>query len=254
MASRGGRRRQAFDRGTLQTRLHHARAFLSISDRTRLEMLVNVPAEKLLEDGAITLPKAKRIRTEKEEREALFKAVRDEAETLLGKASRAPHAHERKDPIGRAWFEGLLDGHGIDGAVLRDLGREYGGLYWASLQSLGIAQAGYDERVGKPNVPAPFRMAELHGVDGARFALFDNMLTSAGHKVRKAVQALCTDEIWFLQGPVWLDRCINSQRAAKIKRGEPSEHPFGETARPSDRQTLSLAITGLKALAVGVQR
>jgi hypothetical protein len=217
-------------------------------------MLVNVPAEKLLEDGHIAIPKAKRVRTEKEERAALFKAVRDEAETLLGKASRAPLAHERKDPVGRAWFEGLLDGHGIDGAVMRDLGREYGGLYWASLQSLGVAQAGYDERVGKPNVPAPFRMAELRGVDAARFALFDSTLTSAGHKVRKAVQALCTDEIWFLQGPLWLDRCINSQRAAKIKRGEPTEHPFGDTARPGDLETLSFAIAGLKALAFGVKR
>jgi hypothetical protein len=220
----------------------------------RLEMLVNTPAQKLLEAGSIELPKSKRPLTESEEREAMFKVVREECETLFSKAARAPHARERRDPIGRAWFEGMLDGHGADPAVLRELGREYGALYWMDLQSLGTAQCGYDERIGRPNVRYKFRMAELTGNDAARFAHFDNILTSAGHAVRKAVQALCVDEIWFLEGPPWLDRCINSHRAGKIERGEASEPPYGEGARRSDIVTIAYAITGLKALANGVTR
>jgi hypothetical protein len=254
MAGRDGRRRAAIDKGPIQARAKSARAFLSIADRVRLEMLVNTPPEKLLEQEQITLPKAKRLRTESEERAALFKAVRDEAEVLLNKAARAPHAAERRDPIGRAWFEGLLDGHGIDAAVLRDLGREYGSLYWMDLQSLGTAQCGYDERIGRPNVRYKFRMAELTGKDAARFAHFDNILTATGHQVRRSVQALCVDDIWFLEGPPWLDRCINSRRSAKIERGEASDRPYGDGARRSDIVTLTYAIAGLKALAGGLGR
>jgi hypothetical protein len=238
----------------MQTRLRNARAFLSVGDRTRLEMLVNTPPEKIYESGAIELPKAKKLRTPTEEREALFRAVRDEAEALLNKAARAPHAAERRDPIGRAWFEGLLDGHGIDPGVMRELGREYGGLYWAELQSLGTASCGYDERVGRPNVPSKFHMAGLTGKEAARFALFDNILTAVGHQVRKAVQALCVDDIWFLEGPPWLDRCINSHRTAKLERGEATQPPYGQTARRGDMVTLACAIAGLKALAGGVSR
>lgn len=245
--AKGGRGRPKVenDKGPLQARARNARAFLSVADRIRLELLVNVPAEKILERGEIELPAIKRPRTPTEEREALFKAVRDEAEGLLNKAKYAPHAAERRDPIGRAWFAGLLDGHGVDGAVLRELGREYGDLYWMDVQSLSVASCGYDERVGKPNVRAKFRMAELTGKDAARFAHFDNVLTNTGHHIRRAVQALCVDDIWFSEGPAWLDRCIASRATAK------ADIPRIGGPRMSDTNTLRLAIKGLKALAHG---
>lgn len=254
MARGRGGQRASLDKGTLQTRFHGVSAFLSVGDRMRLAFLINTPPEKAFEAGAIELPKPKRPRTDREEREAVWKAVRDECESLLNKAARAPHARERRDPIGRAWYEGLLDGHGFDAAILRDLGREYGCLYWMDLQSLGTAQAGYDERVGRPNARYKFRMAELTGKDAARFTHFDNILISAGHPIRRSVQALCVDEIWFLDGPAWLDRCINSHRAAKVERGEVSDQPYGDGARRADIATLTYAIAGLKALAGGLGR
>lgn len=242
------------DRGTLNTRLHHARAFLGIADRTRLELLVNVPIQNIYAAGQIELPKGKRPMTEAEEWEAVRRAVTEERERLFAKAERAPHAAQRKDPIGRAWYEGLLEGQGVDSSVLRELGREYGALYWAELEPLAVAQCGYADRVGRPNVKRKFHMAGLNGADAARFEMFERIIAPLGREVRNSLQKLCVDDIWWLTGPEWLDRCINSRRRERISRGERCEQPSGESARGFDMDTLTQAITGLRALAVGVSR
>lgn len=242
------------DRGTMQTRLYHARAFLGIADSARLEMLVNIPAERLHAEGEIEVPKPKRIQTEQEEWEAIGAAVHEERERLFAKAASAPHMAQRKDPIGRAWFEGLLEGYGVDSAVLRELGREYGGLYWGELKKLDASIGGYDEMLGRSNIKRTFQMPGLSGGAEKRFDKFENALLPLGHEVRKCLQKLCADDIWWSNGPAWLDRCINSHRQGRRDRGEKSDPPFGDMARGCDLDILNRAISGLCALATGVGR
>jgi hypothetical protein len=234
-------------------RLHHARAFLGGKDGARLQILVNTPIEKLRAAGEIELPKGKAFKTEAEEWEAIASAVMAERETLFAKAANAAHMAQRKDPIGRAWFEGLLDGHGVEPELMRELGREYGALYWGELRQLGIQMPGYDERVGRPNVKRKFFLGGLTDHEAWRYELFENILAHLGHDVRRCLQKLCVDDIWT-DGPAWLDRCIQSHRAAKIAKGQPSDPVTGATARGYDLETLDHAITGLKALVMGVGR
>lgn len=242
------------DRGTLQTRLHHARAFLGIKDRLRLEMLVNIPAEQLRAAGAVELPKSKRILTDTEEWEAIRAAVTAECETLFAKAANAPHAAQRKDPIGRAWYDGLLDGHGVDPVVMRELGREYGWLYWSELKKLDASIGGYDEMIGRNKGFRKFYMCGNAGSAAARWVSFERTLAPLGGEVRRCLQKLCVDEIWWIEGPAWLERCINSHRQARLARGERCDPVNGHLARGYDTDTLANAIAALRALAVGVGR
>jgi hypothetical protein len=227
---------------------------LTIKDGARLEMLVNTPPMRLFEAGEINLPKAKRIRTPGEEREAIERAVSEARRALFSKAMNAPHAAQRKDPIGRAWYEGLLDGSSADPAVLREIGREYGNLYWGELRTLNATIAGYYARVGRPNVKRKFHMAGLSGKEADRFASFERALEPLGHHVRHCVQKLCVNDAWFLQGPDWLDRCINERRAERIRKGENCEPPYGPLATRADTRILAHAIAGLKAIALGISR
>jgi hypothetical protein len=99
---------------------------LGADDRARLEMLCTV-ARRL---AARRLKVAKSLIQGTRRSVAAAEKVELEREELFTKAEHAANAMQRRDPIGRAWHEGLLDGHGVDAVVLRDIGRQFGFLYW----------------------------------------------------------------------------------------------------------------------------
>ena len=73
---------------------------------------------------------------------------------------------------------------------------------------------------------------------------FSNAVDPLGHDVRTALHRLCVDDIWSFDGPAWLNRLINSQRAHQ------DWEVSGELARAGDRDTLRNAVQALIALAI----
>jgi hypothetical protein len=232
----------AIDKGALGTRLAQARALLGADDRTRLEMLVTVSPAKLAEHGLLSLEALDRTMSHDE-------AAHRERETLFAKAATAENAAQRRDPVGRAWHEGLLSGHGVDAAALRDLGRQYGFLYWHEYRSVDATIGGYSDMVAMGSV----RLAGGIGKDGlgVLWKAFSAIVDPMGHEVREALHKLCVDDMWFAEGPDWLDRCINTARAG---RNGGIRAVSGALARKSDEARLRLAVTALVALARGGAR
>lgn len=229
------------DRGSLGTRLAHARNMLNATDLARLERLILVTPAKLAEANELDLGTvANPIQPDD--------AAHIERERLFAKARSAPFAAERKDPIGRAWFEGLLDDHGCDPAVMRELGREYGWLYWQEYARLDAKACAYSDMVSKAQ-NRKWQILGNSGAAGHRWERFEQMIALLGSPVRVALQRLCVDDMWFSQGPDWLDRLINDRRA-KAKAGD--DDPV-ITARAKDHETMALAVSGLRALVEGTE-
>lgn len=226
----------AIDKGTLGVRLAQARPLLGVDDRTRLELLVMVSAAKLAQHGLLDLTGSGRTMSAEE-------AAHRERETLFGKAAGALNAAQRRDPIGRAWHEGLLDGHGVGSEVLRDVGRQYGFLYWHEYRSVDATVGGYAEMVALGSV----RLAGEVGLDGLGmlWRAFSAIVDPLGHEVRDALHRLCVNDMWFSEGPDWLDRLIALARAGR------GEAVAGELARRGDEARLRLAVGALAALARG---
>ena len=79
------------------------------------------------------------------------------------------------DQIGRAWAVGLLDGLDHDAAILRDIGRRYGGLYWHE------------------------------------YARLDALARQAGRDAVAAMHGLCVDGWWFPDtNAPWVERLIQT--------------------------------------------
>ena len=94
-------------------------------------------------------------------------------------------------PIGRAWLVGLLDGHDVDPAAIRDAGLSYGERYWGYWPAPG----GVSNYEGEDRRAAPF----AGGLDiaGDRFQALDAAVKSAGRASYDAVQSLVVDPHWF---------------------------------------------------------
>lgn len=157
-----------------------------------------------------------------------------------GKANQQVH-----DAIGRAWAAGLLDGYGVDGAAIRDAGRNYAERYWGY----------YPSAAGVANYEGESRKGSGWGDDqdprGERFQALDTALRDAGRQAYDAMQSLTVDGHWFPdENPAWLDRLINSQR---VDMGLP---PLGYSvlATDSDRQKMRLAVSALLAIVEGKER
>ena len=157
-----------------------------------------------------------------------------------GKADQQVH-----DPIGRAWAVGLLDGNDVDGAAIRDAGREYAARYWT-------------------HYPNPERVANYEGEDrrgepggsyldpdprGERFMALDDALLSAGRPAYDAMRSMCLDHYHFPdEHPAWLDRLINERR---VKAGLAVA---GYLPKPGDTECLRLAVTALLAIVAGTKK
>lgn len=238
--SRAGKR----ERGSLGTRLAHARALLNDTDRIRLEMLCTMTPQALLLGKIITVDKSGT--------KDLTLLVTFEREALFTKAANAAHAAQRKDPIGRAWHEGLLDGHGIDPTRLREVGREYGYAYWHEYAAVDATIGGYTEMLGRGSVAfASKDPQQIRDAAGRRWQAFSEIVDPMGHAIRTALHRLCVDDIWSLDGPTWLDRLINASRVMKRAQGSAMEPIAGALPTRSDRETLRLAILALVKLANG---
>lgn len=145
------------------------------------------------------------------------------------------------DQIGRAWAVGLLDGFGIDPAMLRDIGRRYGGLYWHEFAAMapGTGQWERRDRTTANN-------AAWDDKPGEYFARLDALARNAGHEAVAAMHALCVDGWWFPDtNAPWVERLIN----AAIR--DTGAHPLGDLAGPADRARIAAAAEALVAMAEG---
>ena len=145
------------------------------------------------------------------------------------------------DQIGRAWAVGLLDGFGVDAAILRDIGRRYGGLYWHQFAAMAPRTGQWERRD---------RTAANDGRwednPGEYFARLDALARDAGREAVAAMHGLCVDGWWFPDtNAPWVERLIN----AAIR--DAGGHPLGELAGPSDRTRLTAAADALAAMVEG---
>ena len=238
--SRAGKR----ERGSLGTRLAHARALLNDTDRQRLDMLCTMTPRALVLGGVVAVDKSGT--------KDLGLLVTFEREALFTKAANAENAAQRKDPIGRAWHEGLLDGHGIDPLRLREVGREYGYAYWHEYAAVDATIGGYTEMLGRGSVAfASKDPQQIKDAAGRRWQAYSEIVDPLGHAIRTALHRLCVDDIWSLDGPPWLDRLINEARVVKRCQGSAMEPIAGALPTRTDRETLRLAIFALVKLANG---
>lgn len=240
--SRAGKR----ERGSLGTRLAHARPLLTDTDRRRLDMLCTMSPRALVQEGIIT--------PDKSGTKDIDLLVAFEREALFTKAANAANAAQRKDPIGRAWHDGLLDGHGVDPIRLREVGREYGYLYWHEYAAVDATIGGYTEMLGRGSVAFASKDPEqVRDAAGKRWQAYSAIVDPMGFAIRTALHRLCVDDIWSLDGPAWLDRVINTHRAVKRLNDGDTLHSSAtdELSRRGDTETLRLAILALVKLANG---
>ena len=145
------------------------------------------------------------------------------------------------DQIGRAWAVGLLDGQTCDAAILRDIGRRYGGLYWHQFAAMA-PKTGQWERRDR----AAANDAGWNDNPGEYFMTLDNLARNAGREAAAAMHALCVDGWWFPDTDApWLARLINS--AVEDAGGR----PLGELATVGDRAKMQAAATALLAMVEG---
>lgn len=145
------------------------------------------------------------------------------------------------DQIGRIWAAGLLDQSARDGAILRDMGRRYGGLYWHQFASLA-PKTGQLERRDR----AAANDATWDDNPGEYFARLDSLARTAGREAWAAMHALCVDGWWFPDTDApWIGRLINS--AMRDSGGRPA----GDLATPADRARIAAAADALLAMVEG---
>jgi hypothetical protein len=145
------------------------------------------------------------------------------------------------DQIGRAWAAGLLDGQACDAAILRDIGRRYGGLYWHEFARLA-PKTGELERRDRTAA----NDAAWDDNPGEYFMKLDNLARHAGREAVAAMHAVCVDGWWFPDtNAPWVERLINS--AVRDAGG----HPLGELATPGDRARMAAAASALLAMVEG---
>jgi hypothetical protein len=145
------------------------------------------------------------------------------------------------DQIGRVWAVGLLDGQARDAAILRDIGRRYGGLYWHQFARMapGTGQWERRDRTAANDCNWDDRPGEY-------FAKLDGLARQAGTDAVAAMQALCVDGWWFPDTDApWISRLINS--AVRDAGG----HPLGDLATIADRARLAAAAEALLAMVEG---
>jgi hypothetical protein len=145
------------------------------------------------------------------------------------------------DQIGRAWAAGLLDGFDQDPAILRDIGRRYGGLYWHEFASLA-PKTGQLERRDRTAA----NDARWDDNPGEYFARLDALARQSGREAVAAMHGLCVDGWWFPDtNAPWVERLIN--QAIRDAGG----NPLGELANASDRTRIAAAAEALAVMVEG---
>lgn len=145
------------------------------------------------------------------------------------------------DQIGRAWAAGLLEGRAHDSAILRDMGRRYGGLYWH--QFAGLApKTGELERRDR----SAANDSSWEDRPGEYFMRLDGLARSAGREAVAAMHSLCVDGWWFPDTSApWIERLINNAFSAS------GALVLGQDATAADRARLDAATAALLAMVAG---
>jgi hypothetical protein len=142
---------------------------------------------------------------------------------------------------GRAWAAGVLDGQPRDAAILRDIGRRYGGLYWHEFARLAPKTGALERRDRSAANDAGWEDNA-----GEYFAKLDALARTAGREAVAAMHALCVDGWWFPDtNAPWVERLINS-----AIRDEGGRAP-GELATAADRAKAKAAMEALLAMVEG---
>jgi hypothetical protein len=155
------------------------------------------------------------------------------------------------DPIGRLWAVGLLDGQRHDGAILRDIGRRYGALYWHEYTWLSPRVSELEPRSRGSGSTSDIDRA------GEQFKRLDDLARSTGQHAVAALHDLCVNSWWFPDvGPEWLDRLVTAALIRKqAERVDAGKAPLGSIVGPlpvcGDHARLALAISGLVAMVEG---
>lgn len=144
------------------------------------------------------------------------------------------------DAIGRAWAAGLLDGAEYDPAILRDMGRQYGALYWIQYAEVAVRMGTLEPRSKSSGI------GRWDDPKGEIFEKLDGHAMSAGRAAYDAMHKLCVDEWWFPDTQAdWIDRLINT---ARVRAKQPV---CGQLEMPGDRAKLDSAIACLIAMVAG---
>lgn len=144
------------------------------------------------------------------------------------------------DQIGRAWTTGLLDGHGCDAAILRDIGRRYGSLYWHEFAAMAPKTGALERR--------DRAAANDSGDDrpGEYFRTLDALARTAGREAVAAMHSLCVDGWWFPDtDQPWIARLINEAVAHATGRAA------NDGASATDRARMAAAADALVAMVEG---
>lgn len=154
------------------------------------------------------------------------------------------------DGVGQLHAIGMLDGHGLDGKLMREAGREYVGLfnyYWIDLLPKGsdLERAyGGSTGSGKSDLIPPATRREI------RFAAFDALLPT-GSDERRLTHRLLLDHFGLDTVMPLVDRLVNF-RFNQWRLDLPTWHGRDiRTAGAEDFQTLGCILRGLFALADG---
>jgi hypothetical protein len=182
-------------------------------------------------------PSGQLVRTPANDKGNAFVQARKEAFHVFqgGKAEQ-----QLSDAIGRVWAAGLLDGAEYDPAILRDIGRRYGSLYWTEYAEVAVRMGSLEPQskgTGSGSWEDP---------KGEFFATLDALAMSAGREAYDAMHKLCVDEWWFPDAQAgWIDRLINT---ARIRAKQPV---CGQLEMAGDREKLDSAMRCLIAMVAG---
>jgi hypothetical protein len=145
------------------------------------------------------------------------------------------------DQIGRVWAAGLLDGMARDAAMLRDIGRRYGGLYWHQFAALA-PKTGQLERRDRTAA----NDGDGRDNPGEYFAALDALAHKTGREAVAAMHSLCVDGWWFPDTDApWIERLIASAMRDTGGRGT------DDAATAMDRAKMSAAAAALLAMIEG---
>ena len=128
-----------------------------------------------------------------------------------------------------------------DPAILRDIGRRYGSLYWHEFAALA-PKTGQLERRDR----GPANDPRWDDRPGDYFARLDALAQSAGRDAVAAMHGLCVDGWWFPDtNAPWIGRLINGA----IRDG--GGYPLGDVATAADRARMAAAAEALAAMVEG---
>lgn len=153
------------------------------------------------------------------------------------------------DGIGQLHAVGMLDGHGIDGKLMREAGREYIGLYnyvWIDMAPKGsdLERAyGGKSTSGKSDLIPPATRREI------RFAQLDDLLP-VGSQERYWTQRILLNHFGMDRVEPLVDRLVN-YKFAQWRLPVPTGDRDMRIACADDFQNLGCVLRGLFALADG---